>query len=122
MNTDARIPVRVLRHAPAPGEAPGGAGTALLILGPAGGLGPDAATPMAAFTPGASRHRFGCACCGGRSAAAEALDRLFQARVRGACAWFDRVLAILPSAEARAELAAALREDRVTAARFRAGG
>jgi hypothetical protein len=49
-----------------------------------------------------------------------ALDRLFQARVRGGCAWFDRVIALAETGEARAAVAAALAEDALTAARFRA--
>ena len=68
-----------------------------------------------------SAHPGGCACCGGRSTAAAALDRLFQARVRGACGWFDRVVALADSDAARGEITAALRDDPVTAARFRLG-
>jgi hypothetical protein len=64
-------------------------------------------------------HEVACACCGGRSPAATALDRLFQARVRGQCPWFDRVLALVETPEASAGLAAALSGDAVTAARFR---
>ena len=64
-------------------------------------------------------HAAACACCGGRAPAATALDRLFQARVRGQCPWFDRVVALAETPEARAAIAAALMEDAVTAARFR---
>ena len=112
MSQDGRIPVTVLA---APPEATG----AGILLAEAG---PPMEGAIARFVPGQARHRFGCTCCGGRSGVAEALDRLFQARARGACPWFDRVIAILPTAEARAELATALRQDRVVAARFRAAG
>ena len=64
-------------------------------------------------------HAAACSCCGGRAPAATALDRLFQARVRGQCPWFDRVVALAETPEARAAIAAALVEDAVTAARFR---
>ena len=64
-------------------------------------------------------HRFGCACCAGRSAAAVALDRLFQARARGRSPWFDRVAVLAASTAAQAQVAAALREDALTLARFR---
>ena len=63
-------------------------------------------------------HRFGCACCAGRSAAAVALDRLFQARARGRSPWFDRV-AVLAGPAAEAQVAAALRDDALTLARYR---
>jgi hypothetical protein len=75
---------------------------------------------LASFDPWMPHHAAGCGCCGGRPAAAVALDRLFQARVRGACPWFDRVLALAETAEARQAVAAAVAEDAVTAARFRA--
>ena len=52
-------------------------------------------------------------------AAATALDRLFQARLRGRCGWFTRVVALAGSEAARAQIAAALAGDAVTAARFR---
>ena len=68
-----------------------------------------------------ARHAPACACCAGRSAAAQALDRLFQARVRGRAAWFDRVLVLAETEDGRAELAQALAQDPLTTARFRAG-
>ena len=57
---------------------------------------------LASFDPFAPGHAAGCACCAGRSPAAVALDRLFQARVRGACSWFDRVVALAETARRRA--------------------
>ena len=66
-------------------------------------------------------HAGGCGCCGGRSPAALALDRLFQARVKGETGWFQRVVALAPGEAARGAILAALREDAVTRARFRVG-
>jgi hypothetical protein len=82
---------------------------------------PESAAALASFDPFTPGHAGGCACCGGgRSPAAAALDRLFQARVRGACPWFERVVALAEAPAARDAVVAALREDAVTAARFRA--
>ena len=75
--------------------------------------------PFEAFTT-AEAHAAACACCAGRPAAAVALDRLFQARVRGQCAWFERVVALAGSAAGRAQVLAARHGDGETAARFRA--
>ena len=80
---------------------------------------PAEAAALASFDP-VMPHTAGCGCCGGRSPAAAALDRLFQARVRGACPWFERVVALAESAEARTGVVVALQNDAVTAARFRA--
>jgi hypothetical protein len=77
------------------------------------------AAALASFDPFLA-HGAACGCCGGRPPAAVALDRLFQARVRGACAWFERVVALADTEEVRDAVAAALRDDAVTAARFRA--
>jgi len=62
-------------------------------------------------------HTPGCACCAPRGAVAVALDRLFQARVRGTVPWFDRVVA---PRSAEAAVRAAVTADPLTAARFRA--
>ena len=64
-------------------------------------------------------HAIACTCCNGRSPAAAALDRLFQARVRGRCGWFTRVVALAGSEPARVQVAEALAGDALTAARFR---
>lgn len=116
---DARIPLLVTD-----GEA---ALAAALATGPKAAVlagTPPPALPAGAVALGslgaAKSHVLACVCCGGRSPAAAALDRLFQARVRGQCPWFDRVVALATTAEARAAIAAALVEDAVTAARFRA--
>lgn len=118
MTNDPRIPVTILAAGARLPEDLCTPGLALLTTAAERDL--PAGLPMASFAPGAAGHRFGCACCAGRSAAAQALDRLFQDRARGACRWFDRVVAVLPGGEAQAELFAALREDRMVAARFRA--
>ena len=65
-------------------------------------------------------HAPACACCAGRTPAALALDALFQGRVRGTLPWFARIIALAESPEARAAVQTALREDALTAARFRA--
>lgn len=74
--------------------------------------------PTQIFDPSRS-HRIGCACCAGRSPAAVALDRLFQARIRGNCAWFDRVGALVSTPASRLQVRAALSDDPMTLARFR---
>jgi hypothetical protein len=118
---DARIPVVTVADAAALAAAlVGGKPAAVLAEAPPPAL-PDGAVALASFDLTGPAHGAACACCGGRSAAAAALDRLFQARVRGQCGWFERVVALAETEAARADLAAALREDAVTAARFRAG-
>ena len=47
------------------------------------------------------------------------VDRLFLARVRGECAWFDRVVAVVPSAAGQDAIEMALTADAATSARFR---
>ncbi len=116
---DARIPLTLLP----PGSGldallASGKPAALLAEAPPGPL-PAGAVAQVSFDPTGPSHAAACTCCAGRSAAAAALDRLFQARVRGACAWFDRVVAVVETEGARAEVEAALREDAVTSARFR---
>jgi hypothetical protein len=113
---DARIPVTLLPDAAALPGALAGRPAALLAEGAAH---PASATVTESFAP-ESRHAPACTCCAGRSAAAQALDRLFQARVRGKAAWFDRVLVLAATDEGRAELARALAQDPLTTARFRA--
>ena len=110
---DTRIPLTFCTAA----DLVDGAATAVLVEAPPGPL-PAGAVAQVSFQPGPA-HAPACGCCGGRSDAAAALDRLFQARVRAQCGWFDRVLVIVETSEAAAEVAAALQEDAVTAARFR---
>ncbi len=63
-------------------------------------------------------HPIVCACCGGRSPAAQAMDKLFLARVRGSIPWFSR-LVVDKTGEAAVRVA--LTEDAVVSARFRLG-
>ena len=116
---DARLPVVIVADADAlAATLAAGPEAAVLAEAPPPLLPPEAAA-LASFDP-AIPHAAGCGCCGGRPPAAAALDRLFQARVRGACPWFERVVALVETAEAREAVAVALRNDAVTAARFRA--
>jgi hypothetical protein len=118
-SVDARIPLvtvadeAALAEALAAGPPTAVLSDALLPARPAG------AVALERFDPAGAPHALACTCCGGRGAASQALDRLFQSRVRATSPWFARVVALAASAEGRAELAAALREDPLTAARFR---
>lgn len=116
--SDSRIP---LTRLPGPAALAAwlgqGGPAALLTDAPQAAAGPVATER---FDP-RPLHRFGCACCAGRSAAAVALDRLFQARARGRSPWFDRV-AVIAGPAAEAQVVAALREDALTLARFRNAG
>jgi hypothetical protein len=116
---DARIPLEIVpdEAALAAALATGRPG-AVLVEAPPPAL-PPGAVALVSFDLSGPTHAVGCACCAGRGPVATALDRLFQARVRGACAWFDRVVALAETDLARAEVAAALKDDAVTAARFR---
>lgn len=118
---DARIPVFLL---PDPAALAGAlaSGKPAAVVSPA----PPAPMPQGAacavsFEAGVTSHAVACACCQGRSPAAQALDRLFQARVRGQSAWFDRVL-VLDEEGAGAAVTTALREDSLALARFRLAG
>lgn len=115
---DARIPLTLVADPTALAVALAtGKPAAVLAEAPAGPLLPGTVTQVS-FDPAIS-HAPACTCCNGRSFAAEALDRLFQARVRGQCRWFDRVLAWVATPAAAAAVTAALRDDALTAARFR---
>ncbi|WP_424810974.1 hypothetical protein [Roseococcus sp. YIM B11640] len=72
------------------------------------------------FSAGQAPHAVACACCEGRGEAAQALDRLFQGRVRGTVPWFNRVL-VLDEGCAGEEVRQAVAGDRVAAARYRLG-
>jgi hypothetical protein len=121
MRPDPRIPIILQPSAEALAAALAQGPPAALLLAaslapPAGGV------TVARLEAPRSRHSLACTCCGGRSSAAGALDRLFQARIRGRCPWFERVLACPAGDTARQELLAALREDVLTMARFRLAG
>lgn len=99
-------------------------------LGPAGAIGEgDAALVEGSAGPPQGRaewfqpgpHQAACACCGGRSPAAVALDRLFQRRARGETAFFRRVVAVTMTPAGAEAVRAALRDDPVASARYRLG-
>ena len=117
-SVDARIPLSILASAEALLAALNGPPAALLLPEPPCAM-PAGAAAQASYALGAP-HLAACTCCAGRSAPALALDRLFQARARGQSPWFSRVLALAETPAAAAALQAALREDALTAARFRA--
>lgn len=110
---DARIPVSLVPDAGALAEALA-AGKPAAVMGGEGGVASER------FAAGASPHAVACACCQGRGEAAQALDRLFQARVRGTVPWFDRVL-VLDEGCMGAEIKQALAQDSLAAARYRLG-
>lgn len=118
---DARIPIVTVASEAALAEAlAAGRPAAVLAEAPPPEM-PAGAVALVSFDLSGPTHAVGCACCAGRSPVAAALDRLFQARVRGNCGWFERVLALAETDAARAALAQAMRDDAVTAARFRGG-
>ena len=115
---DARIPLTIVTSHDGLGAALAGGGAALLAEGAA--MPPPAgAVAVQPFDPAIHPAACDCGSCGGRNAAAVALDQLFQARVRGGVPWFTRVVALASGAAAQAMLRQALAEDAVTAARFR---
>lgn len=116
--SDSRIPVTHLPSPEALADWLAQGGAAALLTDAAAEIAGPVATERFDARP---LHRFGCACCAGRSAAAMALDRLFQARARGRSPWFDRVAVLAASPPAWAQVAAALAEDALTLARYRAG-
>ncbi len=109
--SDPRLPVRfgVISDA-----APD---VALLIEGDAPAPAGIACARFAA-RPGIG-HGAGCACCAPRCPAAEALARLFLARVRGQTAPFQAVVAVTSSEAGRRAVRAALGADPMSVARFR---
>jgi hypothetical protein len=119
---DARLPLRLIAPAewPAARTTATDPGIALLLAEGLEGIDTQG-VPAARFRRNGPRHALACACCAGRPPVAEALDRLFQARVRGACAWFGSVVALVPDDETRAEIEAALQGDALTRARFKPG-
>ena len=109
MSADPRIPV--LRAAPSslrPNDA--------VLLPPGAAAPPGHPVARLAATPA---HVPGCACCPPRGEAGRALGRLFLARARGEVAFFDRVLVLLPSDAAWAEVARAVAQDVLASARYR---
>ena len=117
---DARIPLTFAPPEALPAALAAGKPAAVLTAAPAPATPPGAAA-LESFEAGGPLHAAACACCTGRPPVSLALDRLFQARVRGQCAWFTRVIATTDNAEARAAIEAALEGDALTRARFRLG-
>src|SRR3712207_7094709 len=91
---DARLPLVIVEDA-------AGLATALAI-GPKAAVLAEAPPPpmpaeaaaLASFDLSMPSHAGGCACCGGRSPAAAALDRLFQAPGGGPRPWVEPVGAL----------------------------
>ena len=107
---DKRIPVRFGRLDEA------GEDDALVIEGAAA---PRTGAAAVAFEPDGGIHRAGCACCAARSPAAQALNALFQARAKGEAPFFRRVLAVTRTPEGDLAVWSAVRNDPLTAGRFR---
>lgn len=116
MTADPRIPVTLLPDAAALPAWLGAGGPAALVTDTIGT--PPGFVAMERFDARAAHWR-GCACCAGRTAAALAFDTLFQGRVRGRLAWFDRVAVLAATPAARQQAVAALQDDVLTLARFR---
>jgi hypothetical protein len=114
MFLDARIAVRLVSPEDLAEAFAANPGAALLVED-----GLPAPEGAERFAPVAV-HVAGCACCGNRTAAAAALDRLFLARVKGSRPLFTMVLAAATEA-GRADIAAALERDPVVPMRYRAG-
>jgi hypothetical protein len=98
-------------------------GDALLIEGDSGvvppGLPAERFRLAAPVFGKAGPHRIGCACCTPRGPVADALARLFLARVRGEVGLFGAVLAVPAGAAGAAAIRAVLDTDQVAASRFR---
>ena len=80
---------------------------------------PSGMVTLVEFTPSPNGHLAECGCCKGRDAVSEALDRLFQARIRGRSPWFKEVLAVTHSGPAQEAITTALANDPLTRSRFR---
>ena len=117
---DARIPLTFVAPAALAAALAAGKPAALLVEAPAAAL-PEGAAALEGFEAGGPTHAAACACCTGRPPVSLALDRLFQARVRGQCPWFTRVIAVTEDPIARAAIEAALDGDALSRARFRLG-
>jgi hypothetical protein len=110
---DARIPVVFA------GIAEATPSDALLLEDDMPSPHPISAATVARFRPSlpsAAGHVPGCLCCVPRQPAAEALGRLFLARVRGDVKFFDRVVACVRDPDL---VRAALAQDQMASARFR---
>ena len=114
---DARIPLILVPTSEALASALAtGPKAAVLVESPA--WSPSGAVAAESFDA-TEPHALACACCNGRPPAATALDRLFQARIRSHCPWFERVVVLGETEAVRAQVVAVMSADAVTAARFR---
>jgi hypothetical protein len=112
---DARIPVRLVPPDTLADALRAQPDAALLVED---GIAVPGGRPAQRFLP-LPPHQAGCACCGARSAAAHALDRLFLDRARGTGPMAPVVLAAVATEAGRAALAAALASDPVVPMRYR---
>lgn len=117
---DARIPLRLLSPVQLGVALKDAPATALLVEGAELEHLAAAAVLQVPFVPGGAQHKVECSCCAGRGPVAEALDRMFQARIRGRCPWFDQVIGVVGTAAARSEVLEVLQQDPLARARFRA--
>ncbi len=70
------------------------------------------------FVPG-SGHAPGCACCVARGEAGRALAWLLHARARGEVPFFTRVVAVVTTDAARADIRSALASDPIASTCFK---
>lgn len=111
VDVDSRIPVRF-------GALDDVAVDAALLL--EGDMAGPAGPPTARFEARARfGHPVGCTCCIPRGPVAEALSRLYLARVRGEVVVFGEVLVVTASSAGRAAVEDALAGDMLTRVRFR---
>jgi len=111
-SVDARVPVLIGRLEDAEGD------DALLIEGSQRVQRPA----VAHFEVAERQHAPGCACCAPLSPVAFALRALFQARAKGDVPFFRRVVAVTRTEEGDVAVWSAIRNDPLTAGRFRLAG
>lgn len=116
---DARTPVTLVADESALAAALAAGPPAAVVSEPPPPPLPAGAVALVSFDATTTTHAAACSCCAGRSPAASALDRLFQARIRNACPWFDRVVALAETPEGAQSLRDALASDPLASARFR---
>ena len=119
---DGRIPVLIVADEQAMAAALAAGPEAAVLAEAPPPLLPAGAVAVARLEADGPVHAAACICCAGRPAATRALDALFLSRVKGQARWFSRVVAVVPEEAARRALATVLREDAVTASRYRAEG
>ncbi|MBU8542315.1 MULTISPECIES: hypothetical protein [Roseomonadaceae] len=115
---DARIPLRLISPQDL-SALRSDQEVALLLEAPRAHPVPSGMVTLAEFMPAPTGHLAECGCCKGRGAVSEALDHLFQARIRGRSPWFKQVLGVTHSGLAREAITTALANDPLTRSRFR---